>query len=397
MNGAKTLRNHVIYLGICNLPDKNAQAHRAIAFSKIYAEIGKKPVIIGDSEEHTSSNILETRFEYDGIDCYTLPYPKGAKQWLARITSVKSIKKVINSYGTENIHTIIIAEYYAAIAWKLMSFCKKHGIKVIIDTVDWFSKSNYGFPKNIIKDLDTFVRMRILHKRAKNMITISTYLHDYYKKHVDNIVIVPSIIDDTSANYKKILPYLGNNVLSIAYVGNPGMDFEKERLDWAIEAVCKLSAEGYSINFIIAGVSRKDIEKYNPHLLSLPNFDECLRFMGRLKHQDALKLVASVDFSIIPRENILLNQAGLPTKMGESMCCGTPVIATPFGDVNMYIKNNKNGFVSEECSGKSVQDMLRFILDMNLSKKDLIEMHKYTRDTNEFSYLKYKDTFKKMI
>ena len=65
--------------------------------------------------------------------------------------------------------------------------------------------------------------------------------------------------------------------------------------------------------------------------------------MGRIPHNDVITIVSNADYSILIRDNNLVNSAGFPTKFVESISCGTPVISNENSCISKYYNGNKNG------------------------------------------------------
>lgn len=170
-------KNIVIYIDAMIMPDKNAAAQRATAICKSLIDIGKKPVVVGlTTEIDKKTTILDSYKNYNGIDCYAVKYPKSVKEWINRMTTIKPFLEVIDKYGIGNIHSIIAMDYEVIALYRLKKYCQKNNIKLIADSVEWYGKSRLKFPMNIVKDLDTKIRMEYLYLKLDYMICISRYL-----------------------------------------------------------------------------------------------------------------------------------------------------------------------------------------------------------------------------
>lgn len=390
------MKKYIIYIGTIFLPDKNAAAQRALMICKSYRDIGKIPIVIGvNKDSNKCNNILETYTEYCGFDTYSMAYPQTNIDWVNRLYTIRPIVDIVNSYGVDNIHSIVVMDYMFIALWRLMHYCFEKDIRIVIDTVDWFNKSEYRFPKNKIKDFDTLIRMKFIHKRAEYMITISKYLYNYYKNQVTNIVMIPGTVDTNDEKWLKIEEYLGNDDLTIGYAGDPGERFEKERLDWLIKIVADLNSKGKRCKLVIAGLERNALLKNKPELLELKGLKGNVTFLGKIPHTECLKMIASCDFSVIIRENSILNKAGFPTKLSESLACGTPVIATPSGNVSDYITDNINGFMAEDCTYDSLNKLLKKIIE--LDKEQIFKMHYNTKQGNMLRYENYNQYIKQLV
>lgn len=367
---------YIIYIGVLFMPDKNAAAQRALAFAKIIRQLGYIPIIIGMNKEIKKENILMTLQENKDYILYEMKYPNTVFSWLKTITNCKSIIDIINYYGNENIKAIIGMDYFSVAFWKLMKYCKHNNIRCIADAVDWFEKSKYSFPKNIIKNLDTCIRMKILYKEIDYMIAISQFLYNYYKNK-KSIVIIPGIVPDIKINKNE--EYKASKIIKLAFIGSPGNNFEKERIDWLMHSIGELDPKGKKIKFYIAGVDKHIILEKAKKIISEDNYENTVVPLGKLKHNECINLLKKVDFSIIIREDNILSKAGFLTKLGEAFSCGTPVFATPTSNIKDYILQDY-GVVTENCTLIEVKNSLSKILLMSIQERE--KMHNAIKNYN---------------
>lgn len=370
---------YVIYIGVFFMPDKNAAAHRAKAFAKMISACGYKPVIVGMKNELCEEVIINTYEELDEAFVYSMKYPKSTREWIRALESIKGFEQVVTELGESNIKAVIAMDYFSIALWKMMRYCKKHSIKFIVDTVDWFEKSNYSFPKNIIKDIDTKVRMSFLHKKSSNMITISKFLYDYYQPYVEKIVQIPGVMVSAEGREIVLSDYKKDDVLSLAFVGSPGNKCEKEKIDWLIKIVCKINGDKKRVVFHIAGISKETLKVNRPELFEFENIESSVIFYGKITHDECIKLIRKADFSVIIRENTLLSIAGFPTKLGESFTCGTPVFVTPTSNISEYIPRT-HGLIADSCNYESVEKKLYELVQM--SENDIERMHEAVGKNN---------------
>lgn len=381
---------YVIYTGVLFMPDKNAASQRAQAFAKMIKNLGYTPIIIGMSNEITTENILETEKKDDDYILYEMKYPKNNSSWLKMLINIKEITKIIEYYGRANIKAIIMMDYFSVALYRINKYCKNNNIKIIADTVDWFEKSNYNFPKNIIKNLDTVFRMKLIYKKMNQMIVISKFLYDYYYKD-KKIVMIPGVVIE-----KKILStdWKAEEKIKLSFVGSPGNRFEKEKIDWILKALEKIDPNGEKIKFFIAGIDKKILKENSLKIVNEKFFNKGVVALGKISHKKCIELIESSDFSVIIREDTLLSRAGFPTKLGESFSCGTPVFVTPTSNIKDFILKDY-GIVSLNCTEKEVEKSLMEIL--NLTKNRREQMHKVVREYNPLSWNKFLTEFNEIL
>jgi glycosyltransferase involved in cell wall biosynthesis len=83
-----------------------------------------------------------------------------------------------------------------------------------------------------------------------------------------------------------------------------------------------------------------------------------------LPHREALAEVAQAAFSILLRPEIRCTRAGFPTKLGESLACGTPILGNVTGDVGLYVTDGVEGIVVPDCRPESFAQGLARALSM---------------------------------
>lgn len=373
------------------MPDQNAGAQRAMSLSKSIINAGYNPIIIGLSyDENLPTNILKTKKRYQGIECYAIPYPKTIKQWIKRMTSVKEFYKIINYYGKENIHSIIAIDYEILALYRLKKFCKDNEIFLIADNMEWYEKSTLPFPQNIVKDMDTFLRMKKFYPKLKNKICISRYLYNYYSSMTPqfNTVLIPVTVDVEEDKWKVLPRYEPSDYIKIVYAGNPGDYCIKERLDWLIQAVCEINMLGAKCQLTIIGVEQKKFELQYPQLVNHSEYHNII-YLGKRSHKECLEIISNSDFFTIIREDRLVTRAGFPTKLSEGLACGTPVLTTPSSNIPEYVIDGENGFITESFSYESLKKVL--LRATKISSTDLEKMRKNCKDNNELDYRKFNE------
>ena len=384
----------ILYFGGFELPDKNAAAQRASSVAKSFRELGYNVALSGVSKDRLGQDeIIKSKNSLEDFERVTRLYPANLKEWIEYIVSSKKEIGIIEGYS--NIAAVICYDYPSLTIWQLNKYCKDKGIKFIVDIAEWYGPSKKIFPLNIIKNMDTSLRMKYVLPKLDNIICISKFLYDYYRKQVENCILVPGTIDKGDEKWLESMAYIPNSIFTLGYAGNPGPKCEKERIDLLIAAVCELNEEGFKCRIDLAGFQKSNFEKDYPEILEKPNYKDVINYLGRLPHKDCIKLIKRVDFSIIAREDNRITRAGFPTKLSESFGCGTPVITTPSGNVADYVVKGENGFVTEGFSYEKIKESIKN--SINLSKEKLLEMHRLTAKNNPLDYRRFNEELKKIM
>ncbi|EGJ26513.1 glycosyltransferase [Streptococcus porcinus] len=351
--------NKYLYIGGFELPDKNAAAHRVLSNGKALKETGLEVIFLGVNRTLGESDILNTVKEVEGFKTYELRYPEGIFQWFNYLTSIESIVKVIY---TNNIQNIICYNLPSIVLKRLMMFCRVNNFKIYGDVTEWYSTKGRSLPNKILKGLDTFYRMAILHKKLDGLIVISTFLEKYYAEYVNNIICIPVLSDLEDVkwvnNYQK-----SQEILQLVYAGNPG---KKENLDLMVSSLEYITRK---VKLDVIGINEEEFLNTYPRFKK-SKITSKVSFHGRLSHEVSLDFVKKANYTFFLRDNDIVSNAGFPTKLVESVSCGTPVITNKTSNISDYINSQINGVLLDALDPPYVAEVIDNLkLEMKVEKE----------------------------
>ena len=325
----------ILYIGRFELPDKEATANRVVANAKLLKAMGHQVVLAGWSEDAFSSREWIKK-EFFGFECYEKKKAKTSYEKFKMFTDAWAELELLKSGGFD----VLIAYDFPAVALKkLMKYCVKHHILTICDISEWYTNSNRHFIFRLVRAYDSYLRMKILNKRVDGLIVISEYLEKYYTGQ--KMVRIPPLVDKKEEKWNMQKIRLQEGIIHLIYAGWPSKT--KERLDLLVSAVADISKK-YPVQLDVYGVSEKQYKT----IYGLDT-DSCIPstvfFHGRVSHLETLRAVKNADYSLIIRESNRKNNAGFPSKLVESISCGTPVLTTPISNVRDYVGEGKNGYI----------------------------------------------------
>lgn len=367
----------IVYVGGFELPDKNAAAQRVIGNSNALKELGYEIILLGVSKKEKN---LKDYKEINNFKYYEKLYPKTVIDWILYLVNIKDVVNTMKKYNT--IEYLICYNYPAIALWRLRSYCKKRNIKIIADATEWYQGEGNIIHK-FFKNIDTFLRMKVIHFKLDGMIVISKYLENFYKKKVKTIYI-PPLVDKNEKKWQDINGN-ENEIISLTYAGSPGKNKDK------INKIVKLLYESHLDNFklnLIGFTKEEFIKEYPEERETIEKISDKIKFFGRISHIEVLKILKKSDFSIFFRDINRVTMAGFPTKFAESFSCGIPVITTKTSDLCDYLKEGINGFWLEEDIKESLNKILK--------TKNLKEMKKNI-DRETFDFRNYIKEFKKLF
>lgn len=366
---------NVLYIGGFDLPDNNAAAQRVVSNSKLFQSLGYKVYLMGMGKS-------EDTFQYEGLECRNLQYPKSYKDWYCYLFSINHCISIIEKQQP----SIIVAYNYPSVALdKLRKYCVSKGIKIIADCTEWYTPEGNLFFR-LIKGWDTKERMKQIHPKLDGIISISRYLHNYYTKCGVKSILLPPLVDINNKKWK-IKPIIAEKKgIRLVYAGSPG---HKDKLDVIVRTL--MEQKRVHTTFTIIGLTDSQFRTLYGYEGEL---NESISFKGRIPHREVLAELYSSDFQIFVRENNLTTKAGFPTKFVESISAGLPVLTNLTSNLPDYLSDGKNGFILDASSEETLRESLNTILNLS---EDEIQMVKRNIDRTTFDYRNYISLFQSFI
>lgn len=372
------------------LPDSCANSLRVINFAKIFKALGHEVDVVGVS--YSKSNELIGTFhgiEYKMIQADLLT---GINAYKRIIKLKKSIRDYLESSSVTNpFDAILLSNIYFDFADVFADYAKKNQSDLIINSVEWYEKDNVIFRGlagkiNLIKNR---IALKKIHTKFGNIIAISSLLDNYYKERGCNTISIPTIIDFES-EYSEIKPRENNtSKIHIAYAGVPG---KKDYITNAINAIELLTNEEKErVCFDFYGIKSENLYSLGISKEFLHNNSSVIRCHGKIPYEQVKEKIASADFTILIRPQLRYANAGFPTKVGESMSCGTPVIANITSDLGKYIIDGKTGIICENETKEACAKAIKRAIGISPDERKKMRENAISMAKESFDYRVYID------
>ncbi len=376
----------VLFITSNMLPNQSASSTRVLSLAKAFKLCGEEPILLGIrySEEIQLEGLYDG-IKYMHIDAakyYSVPKYKRTK-FVVSLAEEK-IQQLWNQY---KFRIIVVSGFDRQSISFVLKFAKKHKVFVIINSVEWYEKNNEVFDgiTGSVKYIYNRYGMMVEHVKAQNIIGISTLLTSFYKNKNCNTVRIPTIVDIDKYKYTE-KNRIGKTV--IAYAGAPA---RKDYIGNAIKALLLLNEnERNKIELHLYGVDEKELQKSGITSSQVSELNNVLFAHGRIPHEQVYEKISAADFTVLLRPNLRYANAGFPTKVGESMMCGTPVIANITSDLGLYIKDNITGIVLENESSAACAEGFKRILDMDNEALKNMRINARKEAEKSFCYDVYK-------
>jgi glycosyltransferase involved in cell wall biosynthesis len=398
-------RRTIIYIGGFELPDKNAAAQRVLANGKLFRDLGFEVVLIGVDQGLASDNPLaDTETTYLGFTIFSVPKPKTKLQWLNHLTRVKSLASLVEDRYSNTLAMVVCYNYPAVALWNIRRMCQKHGARFVPDVTEWYSSAGKGFIFGVLKWADTALRMHVMNYLSHGMITTSSLITKKYRKiNGFPVVELPTLFDKDVFPRSDFIKSVAN-VLRLIYIGNAAFVLEhvkkdrsniKDRLDLVIKLVFALNQSGIAVHLDVYGLNEGDYLKIYPeHSCLILQDPPLVQFHGQKPHKVIIRAIRNSDLSIFFRSPSRVTESGFPTKLSESITCGTPVITNRLRNQENYVGTTGIYFV-DPSNIKDAVDHLTILLQTECHDIDAVK-RRCDRDA-PFDYRNYMPMVEKFV
>lgn len=306
------------------------------------------------------------------------------------VSLIRAVRHDLEIHSTNFILSTACFPYFST----LIKTAKKYNIPYYVEQCEWHDVSSYKFGRFDLR----YIRANQLrnggYKKANGIISISRLLDEHYKS-----IGVPSIRIPTILNVRgKSLPNRRENGerISLVYTGNPGLS--KEFLCPVIECLARNDRLKKRIVFHIFGPKEKSVlDNIGGNESLLKAAGDSVIIHGKVPQDEIPGILLNADYQLFLRPNRKSSNAGFPTKLGESMAVGTPVIANDTGDISLYLKDGINGFLLDRNTVDEVEMVFERLL--SIDKNEYLKMRKCARETaeNAFDYRSYMEEVKDFL
>ena len=387
-NNECTRRPWVAYIGPFSFPEGGAAARRILGVSQALVNNGYNVAILSGQTDGGSSRLkqyLPGIFYGSMQERSPENLPRAIK--LARYVLMgRKTRRWLEELDVKP-EAVIIYSGYSPYLLQFTNWCRARKIPIVFDAVEWYTA------KNALQFLrspylwNIELAMRFLVKRLDGVITISSYLRDYYKKANLPVALVPPTLDMGTVEPR--LEVATVQQLSLAYCGSPGA---KDLLSEVIDAVLKIDASGKHLVLHVAGPDLAEVMAFSPLIpWRSKGIPGALKIHGRVSHGESMDIVRGADFSVFLRNKNRVSTAGFPTKFVESLALGTPVITNLSSDLGEYLSEGNTGYVCATPNSNGLQGVLRKAMLTGVRERNTMRRASRQLAEQSFNCSRYSD------
>lgn len=377
----------IVICGLLKYPAGDAGSLRQHKCSIMLRELGHEVLVVGLGP---ANGRMET--VHDGTKFISLRYGDTQiyNKVISHICYWNNLKKCL---GTHKPDAIIMDDLGLLKTVFLKRFCKRKHIRLIHDSVEWYSQEQFNHGKfswgYIRKDLLN----RFLIDESCGVIAISSYLYNYFSGKGCTCVRIPIVVSEEDLSGEKKLP---DDKVVFTYAGQPG---KKDYLHVMLEAFALLPDELLCrAVFNIVGCTKEQMLAAGINEAVLEKLDKQLVIHGRVSHAEVLRILESTHFTLLMRSPVQrYAKAGFPTKVVESLSCSTPVICNLTSDLGEYLTDSVDSLIAVDCSADALRKCLETAISLPESERRKMCNQAELTARKYFMYYRYLEKLKELL
>jgi glycosyltransferase involved in cell wall biosynthesis len=361
---AKEQKINVVILGPLVFPRACAPTSRVMAYAKGMLENGADVTII--CVRPVGNTAITPTGTAQGVEyVYSAGVTQYHKNKLVQIFyELKglffAIAMVISRHHRKKIDALLLYATYAHQELIFAIIARLFGIKIMRDLCEY--PFYYDRSKNYKLKIRGYLYERIVFPRFDALITISIALLDYSKPFLNRkarYLMIPIMVDT-----RRFEIDIESPEKYIAYCGDPGG--YKDGVDILIDAFSKIAGKYPDIKLYIIGDTAN---RGDPDFLKRlqKNVDEKCGYgrivlTGHVDYDTVPRYLCGAYALVLARPQSVQAKYGFPTKLGEYLATGNPVLVTDVGEIGNYIKDGLNGFIAKPGDVEAFALKLDYIL-----------------------------------
>ena len=232
------------------------------------------------------------------------------------------------------------------------------GIRLIQERTEYpFITQN----NNLIFKLNLWFYLRISCKLFDAMIVISDVLSEYFENFISRSakkIVVPIVVDPSRFETAKMI---SDQPEYVAYCGS--MQSNKDGIEILIQAFSLISSKYPSLFLKLIG--NTDFQGFNQllGLVDLQAARERIEFTRWVSNEEMAGLLKQAKLLALARPATIQSEANFPSKIGEYLSTGKPIVTTEVGTIQKYLTHGVNAFLAKPDDIADFAEKMEYVLD----------------------------------
>jgi glycosyltransferase involved in cell wall biosynthesis len=252
---------------------------------------------------------------------------------------------------------------------------KKHGLKLVTERNEYpILIRKKVFIKSFI--YKNFI-LPVVYRIFDGIVLMTDFLHEFYRPHLNKktaIIKVPMTVDFDRFKIEKT----ETKEEYIFYAGT--LIQEKDGIETLISAFLKVKESNPDIKLKIAGGSSAEMDRLKSKLYITEK--DRIEFLGLIPGKDIPGMLLNAKILMLPRPLSKQAEGGFPTKLGEYLASGRPVIATPVGEIPKYLTHKKDIVFCYDLNPSTLSEIITEVLNNYSEYLEIGQKGRVTAENN---------------
>ena len=332
------------------VPSGQASVNRFLGYARGLVECGNEVVCLSSAKP-----INDREGVVGGVRF--INYGKGGK-----LSLLHALRKIRINIKMQKYDAVIVISNSLLMLYPIQWTCKKVGTKMLMEKSE--------FPFALMRDGQEIKSgwqkiygnwwNSMLRRILDGMIVMTTPLLDYYRirlKPSCKLVHIPMTVDTSRFLIPKEKTEFGDY---IAYCGN--MTGNKDGVENLIEAFAPVEKKYPTIKLLLIGGANTPERMGELRDLVKEKGLNNVFFYGRAPREEMPRLLINARMLCLARPTTTQATYGFPTKLGEYLATGNPVVVTAVGDIPLYL-NDSNSYIVKADDNKAFSERMLEVLD----------------------------------
>lgn len=346
-----------------SFPEGLAASARIISYMKGLHQHGAKTdvFIYRPTDLYTNPSSYPAHGTYEGIN---YKYPN------TRVYSKYKICRFIGRYyywgvtcyniwkenKADKIDFLLISNDFLNVLFLFTLWAKILGIKPVFITDEYPEPIRVHLKKDIPNWKKRFYNFIL--KYEDSFIFMTEKLNVFFNSKLNKPYhILPTITDTSRFNVnadsniqKKYMCYMGN------------MELSKDNVDNILYALSILLRDNYDVHLYLFGKPNLKDKSILERIIEQEGLANNTSFRFA-QYNDVPKILSEADILVSSQPVTVRADGGFPTKLGEYLMSGTPVLSTNVGETSKYFKDGEHMYFAKPESPLDYANKLKYIID----------------------------------
>lgn len=372
----------IIFISSGQYPNGGAASNRHLAYSKGLIELGHQvEFILLKKQQWADKEIELNKIKFICVASKASNSLSKIDKIFLHFKSIRKAKTALTKFNEEKkISALILLDPDISILIPLINQGRRLGIKI------FHERTEYPFvvaDKSILGKINLGFYLKYVIKQFDGIYVINGALKKYFASLTScDICIVNMVVEPSRFEHHPRKPVDKNTI--ITYCGT--LEGDKDGVLILIKSFARIANKFLRAKLRLIGSLKNEITKEKiTSLVKDLKIEDRVEFTGFVGREEIPGFLINSDILALSRPNNKQAEGGFPTKLGEYLATGNPVVITDVGEISLFLKDKINAYIAAPDSVDEFSKKLLEALSDNNRERIGLEGKKLVY--NEFNYL----------